>query len=58
MKINWQMLIFVILATLKLASIGVVATWSWWVVTMVLWGPIALAVLIAILVLIIKECQK
>lgn len=29
---------FLILATLKLAEVGVVATWSWWWVTAPLWG--------------------
>ncbi|OXI42135.1 transmembrane Fragile-X-F family protein [Burkholderia aenigmatica] len=33
--------IFLILLALKLAGIGVVATWSWWLVTMPLWIGVA-----------------
>ncbi|VWC96116.1 hypothetical protein BCO18175_03720 [Burkholderia contaminans] len=33
--------IFLILLVLKLAGIGVVATWSWWWVTMPLWIGVA-----------------
>lgn len=32
---------FLILFTLKLAEIGAVATWSWWLVTAPLWAPLA-----------------
>ncbi|RQT68101.1 transmembrane Fragile-X-F family protein [Burkholderia cepacia] len=35
--------IFLILLALKLAGIGAVATWSWWLVTMPLWIGIAIA---------------
>lgn len=38
--------IFVVLLILKLAGIGVVATWSWWWVTLPLWGGIAVAVVL------------
>ena len=31
-----------IFVTLKLAGIGTVATWSWWLVTLPFYGPIAL----------------
>jgi hypothetical protein len=31
-------ILFLIFLTLKLAGIGVVATWSWWAVTSPLWG--------------------
>ena len=30
-----------IFVTLKLAEIGVVATWSWWLVTLPFYGPVA-----------------
>ena len=33
-------ILFLILFTLKLASIGQVATWSWWWVTCPLWIPL------------------
>jgi hypothetical protein len=29
--------VFLILLVLKLAGIGIVATWSWWLVTLPLW---------------------
>ena len=32
-----------IFVTLKLAGIGTVATWSWWLVTLPFYGPIAVA---------------
>lgn len=35
--------IFLILLALKLAGIGIVATWSWWLVTLPLWIGIAVA---------------
>ena len=31
-------IVFLIFLTLKLAGVGVVATWSWWAVTSPLWG--------------------
>lgn len=31
-----------IFVTLKLAEIGAVSTWSWWLVTLPFYGPIAL----------------
>lgn len=36
-------IVFLIFLTLKLAGIGVVATWSWWWVCSPLWIPIGLA---------------
>ena len=32
-----------IFVTLKLAEIGAVATWSWWLVTLPFYGPIVVA---------------
>lgn len=34
-------ILFLILLTLKLAEIGVVATWSWWWIFGPLWIPLA-----------------
>ena len=42
--------LFLIFLTLKLAGVGVVATWSWWAVTSPLWGG---AILIIALVIIV-----
>ena len=52
--------IFLVFLTLKLAGIGVVATWSWWAVTSPLWGGFLffLAVLIPVVVVAIKEEKK
>ena len=41
-------ILFLIFLTLKLAGIGVVATWSWWAVTSPLWiGAILIITIIA-----------
>jgi len=37
--IGFTGIIFVVFLALKLAEIGVVATWSWWWVTAPLWIP-------------------
>lgn len=43
-------ILFLIFLTLKLAGIGVVATWSWWAVTSPLWiGAILIILLVAFL---------
>ena len=38
--------------TLKLAEIGVVATWSWWLVLMPIWLPIAFVLLLVLLAVV------
>jgi len=41
-----------IFVTLKLAGIGTVATWSWWLVTLPFYGPVVVAlglVLVAVI---------
>lgn len=41
-------ILFLIFLTLKLAGVGVVATWSWWAVTSPLWiGAILIIVLVS-----------
>lgn len=43
-------ILFLIFLTLKLAGVGVVATWSWWAVTSPLWiGAILIILLVAFL---------
>ena len=43
-------ILFLIFLTMKLAGIGVVATWSWWAVTSPLWiGAILIILLVAFL---------
>ena len=41
-----------IFVTLKLAGIGTVATWSWWVVTLPFYGPIVVALGLVLVVAI------
>lgn len=48
-------IIFLIFLTLKLAGIGVVATWSWWAVTSPLWIG---AILIILLVSFVAWAEK
>jgi hypothetical protein len=48
-------ILFLIFLTLKLAGIGVVATWSWWWIFSPLWIPISV---IGILVLIAYWINK
>lgn len=41
-------LLALIFIGLKLAAVGVVASWSWWAVLSPLWGPLALVVVVAL----------
>ena len=41
--------VFLIFLVLKLAGIGVVATWSWWWVTSPLWIPLVIVTLMTLL---------
>lgn len=36
------------LIVMKLAEIGVVASWSWWIVLSPLWGPVVLVIVLAV----------
>ena len=47
--IGFYSLLFIVFLTLKLAEIGVVATWSWWWITSPLWIPVAIDILGSIL---------
>jgi hypothetical protein len=52
-------ILFLIFLTLKLAGIGVVATWSWWWVTSPLWIPLgAIFVISAIIGLVVYINSK
>jgi fatty acid desaturase len=52
-------ILFLIFLTLKLAGIGVVATWSWWWVTSPLWIPLgAIFIISAIVGLIVYINSK
>lgn len=53
--------IFLIFLALKLAGIGAVATWSWWLVTLPLWIGLALlavAILAGLVVLGAADTMK
>jgi len=39
-------IIFAIFLTLKLAGVGIVATWSWWWITSPLWIPFAFVAIV------------
>ena len=47
-------ILFLIFLTLKLANIGLVATWSWWWVTSPLWLPVTIVIVITALILIVQ----
>ena len=49
-NLNYPFILFLVFLVLKLTE---VITWSWWWVTAPLWGGIALAVIILILVALI-----
>ncbi len=49
------MILFLIFMTLKLTGY---ITWSWWYVTLPLWGPIAAVFGIALILAIIYESKK
>lgn len=48
-------IMFLIFLTLKLAGIGVVATWSWWAVTSPLWIGAIVIILLAIILVALDE---
>lgn len=45
-------IVFLIFLVLKLAGIGIVATWSWWLVTLPLWIGFAAVVVLGLIALI------
>lgn len=47
-------ILFLIFLTLKLANIGLVATWSWWWVTSPLWLPVTIVLTISALIIIVQ----
>lgn len=52
---NFILLLALITITLKLAQIGLVATWSWWLVLAPLWVPAFVIATAAFVVAIIQE---
>lgn len=51
-------ILFLIFLTLKLANVGVVATWNWWWVFSPIWVPIALVVVLAAIIGLIEIFKK
>ncbi len=51
-------LVFLLFLTLKLAQIGLVATWSWWWVFAPIWIPVAGALMILIIYAILVIVSK
>jgi hypothetical protein len=47
-------ILFLIFLTLKLANVGLVATWSWWWVTAPLWVPVTIVLAISALIIIVQ----
>lgn len=58
MGITFPGLIFLVLMTLKLAEIGPVAHWSWWLVTSPLWFGLVLGVLLITAAVLIKALRE
>ena len=44
-----------VFVTLKLANVGQVATWSWWLVLSPMWIPFVLLIIFIIIALIISD---
>ena len=47
-------ILFLIFLTLKLANVGLVATWSWWWVTAPLWVPVTIVLAISAMIIIVQ----
>lgn len=51
-------IIFAIFLFLKLAGIGICATWSWWAVFSPLWVPFIAWVMLFILICVFRACVE
>lgn len=51
-------LLALIFIGLKLADVGMVASWSWLAVLAPLWGPLALVVVVALLLYLTEAVRK
>ena len=51
-------ILFLIFLTLKLADVGVVATWSWWWVFSPIWISFALVIVASIIIGLIEILKK
>lgn len=51
-------ILFLIFLTLKLANLGIVASWSWWWVFSPIWIPTALVIVLAVILGLIEIFKK
>ena len=51
-------ILFLIFLTLKLANLGIVASWSWWWVFSPIWIPTALVIVFVIILGLIEIFKK
>ena len=51
--LTFMQVLFLVFLVLKLTETSVVATWSWWWITVPLWGGVALFFVIWILIMVI-----
>ena len=56
--LGYSGILFLIFLTLKLANVGIVATWNWWWVFSPIWVPIALVVVLAAIIGLIEIFKK
>ena len=56
--LGYSGILFLIFLTLKLANVGVVATWNWWWVFSPIWIPIALVVVLATIVGLVELFKR
>jgi hypothetical protein len=53
-SVSLSTLVFIVFLVLKLANIGVVATWSWWWVTSPLWIPVLFVLGLFVVFVVVK----
>ena len=58
MKFQFLPILTLLLIGLKLGEVGVVATWSWWLVLAPMWVPLAILGVMVMLILILAVCSK
>ena len=58
MKFPFLPILTLLFIGLKLGEVGVVATWSWWLVLAPMWVPLAILGVLAMIILIMAVCSK
>lgn len=51
--LSFGTIFFIVLFILKVCKVGIVANWSWWIITLPLWGGVALYLLIILITMLI-----